>query len=449
VIPYDPMVAAGPGTGLEHPASYWAATAGRAPQDDGPLPGPLDADVAIVGGGYTGLSCAYHLARAYGVRPIVLEANRPGWGCSGRNGGFARMALGRLTCGEMLERWGRASARRAFGEAMASLNHVRELIREGGIDCDASEAGHLKIAHRPSRAAALAAEAALLQREFEYPAEFLTADEVRGAHIAGTESHGALRIPDAVAVHPLKLAQGVLRMARAEGAVVHSASPVSGWEKRGAEHALTTPHGVVRAKSVVIATNGYTPPALHPALGGRLLPVLSHIIVTRPLTQAETKATGFVTGHVLTDTRKLLYYWRRLPDGRIMFGGRGVVWNTPGAAARQRDALLAALKQKLPGLEAVTVEHDWAGWICLTRDFLPRIGQAQDDATVYYGLGYQGSGVSLSLYAGQLLARRVAGDRVENPVPPLDTPLVPFPVHRLVRYAQATAYAWYRLQDLL
>src|SRR5262249_24548481 len=150
-------------------------------------------------------------------------------------------------------------------------------------------------------------------------------------------------------------------------------------------------------------------PTLHPDLSGTLLPALSHIIVTRPLTLAETRATGFVTRHVLTDTRKLLYYWRRLPDDRIMFGGRGMVAATPGTDERQREFLLAELKAKLPGLAEVTVDYDWHGWVCLTRDFLPHIYHARDDTTVHYGLGYQGSGVSLSLYAGRLLARRAAG----------------------------------------
>src|SRR6185436_1742576 len=175
-----------------------------------------------------------------GIKATVLEANRPGWGCSGRNGGFARMALGRLTGAQMIERWGRDTAKRAFGETLASLNHVREMIRNGGVGCDAVEAGHLKIAHRPARAAALKTEAELLQREFEYTAEYLGAEEVRERHIGGTQSHGALRIPDALAVHPLKLALGVLRMARGAGAVVHAASPVTGWKKHVAEHRLTT-----------------------------------------------------------------------------------------------------------------------------------------------------------------------------------------------------------------
>lgn len=444
---YDPLTAGSPGAGLPHMPSYWTATAGELPADDGPAPRQLDTEVAIIGGGYTGLSCAYELARAHGFKPVVLEANRAGWGCSGRNGGFARMALGRLSAEQMIAAWGKAAATSAFGVMRASLDHVRTLIAEGRIDCDASATGHLKIAHRPSRAAELKREADVLRREFDYPAQFIEADELRSTHIGGTQSHGALRIPDALAVHPLKLASGVLRMARAAGAIVHTASPVTAWEKRGADHVLTTPHGTVRAQKVVIATNGYTPQHLHSAVRATLLPVLSHIVVTRPLTRDENSAARFHTRHVLTDTRKLLYYWRRLPDDRILFGGRGLLADSPQRNAQQREFLLGELKSKYPALGAVTVDYDWHGWVCLTRDFLPHIHHSHDDTSVHYALGYQGSGVSLSLYAGKLLARRIAGHTFESALPAVHSPLGRYALHSLIRIPQRLMYLWYRHLD--
>ena len=446
-VSYDPLTAHDPGTGLAHPPSYWSATAGAAPADDGPLPGAAETEVAIIGGGYTGLSCAHDLAARYGIRALVLEANRPGWGCSGRNGGFARAAIGRHGYADMIDRWGMATARRWFGESLAAVDTVRDLVRNAAIDCDLAEAGHLKIAHRPSRAAALAREAELLQREFEYPAEFLPAVKVQSEHIGGAEAHGALRFPDALAVHPLKLAHGVLSAARRAGAAVHSASPVLSWSKRDGTHELATPHGTVRAKTVVIATNGYSPEHLFPCLRAATLPVLSHIIVTRPMTVREKAASGFASGHVLTDTRNLLYYWRRLPDDRILFGGRGLVADSPGGHERQRQFLLSELKRKLPELASVEVEHDWWGWVCLTADFLPHVYHAADDPTVHYAIGYQGSGVAYGLHAGRLLARRVAGDGSIADIPSTSTPLPRFPLAALRRAGQRAMYLWYRYLD--
>jgi taurine dehydrogenase large subunit len=165
------------------------------------------------------------------------------------------------------------------------------------------------------------------------------------------------------------------------------------------------------------------------------------------MTAVEKQASGFVTDHVLTDSRNLLYYWRRLPDDRILFGGRGLVHDGPAADAAQRDFLLAELKAKLPALSAITVEHDWWGWVCLTRDFMPHVHHARDDASVHYALGYQGSGVSYALHAGRLLARRLGGDDGEAPVPAVDRALPRFPLPALRRTAQRAAYIWYRWLD--
>jgi gamma-glutamylputrescine oxidase len=444
---YDPLTARTPGTGLDHLPSYWTATAGAPPGDDGPAPAPLDAEVAIIGGGYTGLSCAHALATRHGIRAVVLEANRPGWGCSGRNGGFARAAIGRYSYEDMIAKWGRPTARRWFSESLAAVDTVRQLVRDDAIACDLADTGHLKIAHRPGRAAALAREAELLQREFEYPAEYLPAGRLLDEHIGGNEAHGALRFPDALAVHPLKLAWGLLAAARKAGARVHGASPVIEWSREGATHALQTPHGTVRAAKVVIATNGYTPEHLFPCLNGTTLPVLSHIIVTCPMTARQKAASRFVTEHVLTDTRNLLYYWRRLPDDRILFGGRGLITESPANHGRQRAFLLAELKRKLPGLSDLEVEHDWWGWVCLTADFLPHVHHADGDPTVHYAIGYQGSGVAYGLHAGRLLARRIAGEDDGAGIPPTSTPLPRFPAPLLRRLGQRAMYLWYRRLD--
>jgi taurine dehydrogenase large subunit len=442
----DPLLGEGPGRNLPHAASYWAAVSGDPPADDGVLVGEHEFDVAVIGGGYTGLSAAYHLARDTGARVAVLEANRPGWGCSGRNGGFARPAFGRHSPAKMIEQWGIDTARRVFAEGMNALATTRALIRDGGIDCDATADGHLKIAHRPSRLAGLIADAELLRERYGYETRLMDAEELRARHLGGPQSHGALLLPDAIGLNPIKLAFGLLRLARGAGAKIFAGSPVVGLSKDGDRHAVVGPSGRVRARNVVLATNGYTAEGLHQATNRRLLPVLSHIIVTRPMTPAEKAESSFRTSHVLTDTRTLLYYFRRLPDDRIMFGGRGQIVDSPATRAVQRDFLLAELKRKAPALDAITVDYDWAGWVCITADAMPHIHHAEDDPTVVYALGYQGSGVALALHAGKILADRLGGRPVPD-LPPAFSPLPRFPLAALRRTAQRAAFRWWRFMD--
>ena len=442
---FDPLTATGPGRGLAHSESYWAATAGPTPADDGVLAEDRECEIAVIGGGYTGLSCAYHLARNYGIRSIVLEANRPGWGCSGRNGSFARPALGRLSYRQWIERWGREAARDLFVEALEALETVRALIREGAIDCDKQPDGWLKIAHRPNRVAGLEREQKLLAEQFGYRTDLLDPAGLAGAHFKGDEAHAALRFPDSFAVHPLKLAYGLLGMARRTGATVHGASPVVGWSKEGGYHLLVTPGGRVRARRVMLATNGYGGERLHPALRDRILPVLSNIVVTRPMTAQEKADCNLVTTDVMSDTRNLLNYFRRLPDDRIMLGNRGPIAEAPASQARHREVLLGNIRRKFPGLRGITADYFWGGWVAVTYDFMPHVHRAEDDASVHYALGYCGSGVSAALHAGRRLAELLGGNAPVFPL--LDTPLPRIPLAMFRRWSQRALFLWYRLKD--
>lgn len=442
----DPLTGDGPGKGLDYARSYWTAVSGEAPPDEGPLHGEHEAEVAIIGGGYTGLSAAHFLASRHGIEPIVLEANRPGWGCSGRNGGFARPVIGRFGPRAMVERWGLETARRMFGKGQAALQTVRELIGEGPVECDVTAEGYLRIAHRPSRMKDLEADAREYRNSYGYEVALLGGEEVRSNHLGGPQSHGALLSKDALGLNPLKLAFGILGLARKSGAKVHSSAPVIGWSKEGGKHVLHTPDGRVRARQVIIATNGYTPEGLHSATDGRLLPVLSQIIVTRPMAAAEKAAAGFHSKHVLADTRNLLYYFRRLPDDRILFGGRGQIVDSPENRRAQSAFLLSELKRKCPALENITVDYEWAGWVCVTWDQMPHVHHAEDDPTVLYGLGYQGSGVAFGLHAGRLLADRAAGKPVPG-LPPAFSALPRFPFAAFRRLGQRGMFLWYRLKD--
>lgn len=440
---YDPLRAELPRRPQAYPETYWLATAGAPPPDDGAMQGDQEVDVAIIGAGYTGLSCAYYLARDYGIHATVLEANGPGWGCSGRNGSFARPAIGRLGYGQWIKRWGVPRARAVFAEAHAALNTVRELIDSGDIACDRQPDGWLKVAHRADKVAGLVADQKLLRDVFGYETELLDSDALANGYFRGGEAPAALRFADAFAIHPLKFNYGLLRMARAAGARVHCQSPVMQWTREAGRHLLKTPGGIVRARQVVIATNGYSTERLHPSLNGRTIPVLSNVVVTRPMTATEQAESGLLTTDVITDTRAVLNYYRRLPDGRVLLGSRGPIHESEGTL--RQDRLLDMVGRKFPALRGITADYCWGGWVALTMDQIPHITRTEDDPTVSYALGYNGSGVAAAPHAGRLLAGQIGGDRTILPAIAGPLPRVPLAAFR--RIGQRAAFVWFRLKD--
>lgn len=442
----DPLAAQRIPQGAEHAPSYWAATAGPAPPDDGALTRDRDAEVAIIGGGYTGLSCATYLAKEHGIEAVVLEANRPGWGCTGRNGGNCRAGMGRVPLGAWAKRWGRDGARALFDEQQAALQTVRDLIAEGGIDCERTDDGWMRLAHRPSRVKDLETMRDLYKDLCGHPCDLLSAADLARDHLVGGEAFGGLRSHDGFGVHPLKLANGVLAMARGAGAKVHGASPVIEWGKESGHHLLTTPGGRVRARRVVLATNGYAGQALHPILKATTIPVISIVGVTRPMTTGEKAASNFLTELPLSDTRHTLFYYRRLPDDRILMGGRGPIHEEPAALAAWKARILAVIKTKFPALEQITLDYFWSGWVCLTLDAMPHLAEAEDDPTLTYAIGYNGTGIAPGLHCGRLLAERI-GTGQWSPPTMLTTPLPKIPFAAFRRLGQRGVFAWHRLRD--
>ncbi len=441
----DPLAMGQIPGGSAHAASYWAATADTAPPDDGPLNQERDAEVAIIGGGYTGLSCAYHLAKNHGVEAVVLEANRPGWGCTGRNGGNCKAGIGRVPLGRWAERWGRDGAQALYREQQAALQTVRDLIATGPIDCDQSGDGWLRLAHRPGRVRDLEQSQRLYRDLFGQETEVLGADEIAHSYLRGGEAFGALKSSDGFGVHPLKLAQGVLGLARGAGAVVHSDSPVTAWHKEGDRHILTTPTARLRARNVVLATNGYGGETLHPCLKQTTIPVISIVAVTRPMTAEEKAAANFITDSPLSDTRHTLFYYRRLPDGRLLMGGRGPITETAAGLEGWKARLLQVTRTKFPALDRITLDYFWSGWVCLTMDSMPHLSHAADDPTLHYALGYNGTGIAPGLHCGKLLAERIGGDGTVPAI--LDSPLPRVPFAAFRRLGQRGVFAWHRLRD--
>lgn len=442
-----------PGCGIEYPNSYWADVSGgkkeNKPENDGQLEQDIDIDVAIIGAGYTGLSCALHLAREHGVKAHVFEANQTAWGCSGRNAGFILKSSGRKPYATMQKQWGEVVMRGIYNEMCAGVDTVNSLINEG-IDCDQQESGFIKVAHKPSMFKSLQDQAKLQQQMFGYDVQVLSTQDLHQNYMADKNAYGAIRYQDGFGLNPLKLAWGYQKLARQAEVKVHTSTPVSFVEHQNKKSILlATPKGTVKAKKVIIATNGYTPKGFHPLVTNRTLPVLSQIIVTDPLSVEQLAACNFLTNNVVMDTRALKYYYRKLPDNRILFGGRGAITGKGADDPYYAKRLLSVLKTSFPALAQLNIAYAWSGWICMALDDLPHIHQGEKNTAnenVFYAMGYCGSGVSFSVQAGKRLAEKVAGKSVPN-LPLYDKPLPTFPFAPLRRVGQWGYFHYGKIKD--
>ena len=454
---YDPLLAPDPGSGRAYAPSYWVASAGAPPEDDGPVNRDTDAEVVIIGAGLTGLSTALYLAQEHGIHAVVLEANRTAWGCSSRNGGQGQNASGRLTRAQWITRWGLDVARQLDTEIRTGFENFKHLTTR--FDCDAHDGGHLYLAHRPEKLAYLRQQATLRREVFGYNTRLLSADEVRRDYCDEREHAGAMLEAEGVGIHPLKFAFGLLRQARALGAKVHPASPVQGWETINGVHHLRTPGGTVRARRVAVCTGGYTGPQLTPLLKNKIMPILSNSVVTRPLTEAELRATNFRSHTFLTDTRTLRFYCRLLPDQRLQLGSRSAIHGADAQNPKHLKLLTDAIARKFPPLAGIQIDYSWWGWVDVSHDMMPRITRPDPQQSVWYALGYGGNGVAFSTWAGKRLAERVAGQDAGRDVfklPIYDSPLEYPNLFGLVRspalapfrrLGQRVLYQWYGLRD--
>lgn len=452
---YDPLVESTPGQGQEYAPTYWIGTAGPPPEDDGPVTGDMDVDVAIIGSGFTGLSCAIHLARDHGIKATVLEANRVSWGCSSRNGGQAQCASGRLKRSEWVQRWGKDVALQVHAEVCDAMEEFKDLIKD--IDCEPQRGGHLYVAHRPRVMQTLEKEVQVHNEVFGYKSRMIDEQTLKNEFVDDREAAGGMHEPEGIGIHAGKLAFGYLRMARELGARVHTSSPVSGWETVNGVHYLHTPNGIVRAKAVAVATGGYTSPNLHKRFKNRLLPILSNSIVTRPLTASEREACNFRTHQVLTDTRILRHYYRLLPDNRVQIGSRSAISGKDAPQKKYEQRLIQDMHRKFPALTGIDIDYSWWGWVDVAHDMMPRITQPDAKESIFYALGYGGNGVMYSAQGGRRMAQMVAGKGNDMTLP-IFTSQLPYPnvldpkieselFAPFRRLGQWWLYRWYGFKD--
>jgi gamma-glutamylputrescine oxidase len=419
----------------EYPPSWYAATAATLPPFPA-LAGEAAADVCVIGGGYTGLSAALHLAEA-GLSVVLVEAQRVGWGASGRNGG--QVGSGQRREQDWLEaRFGRERARALWGMAEEAKALVRGLVARHGIACDLRP-GVIHAACRPGEVSGFHAEAAKLARNYGYEAlEPLDRAGIRAA--LGTEAyHGGVLDRGAEHLHPLNFALGLARAAAAAGVRIFERSRAVAL----APGVVRTGGGTVRAGFVVVAGNGYLG-GLVPAVAARVMPINNFIVATAPLGEAAARA--LIRDDVaVADSRFVVNYFRLSADRRLLFGGgESYGYRFPDdIAGLVRRRMLAVF----PQLKGTPIEYAWGGTLAITVDRMPALQRLAPN--VFAAGGYSGHGVAIATLAGKLMAEAVQGTAGRFDVF-AGLPQAGFPGGAALRWPLLVlAMSWYALRDRL
>lgn len=388
--------------------SYWEATGGDLQPHSTPLTEDAKCEVAIIGGGYTGLSAAYHLCRDHQIDTRVLEAGHFGWGASGRNGGFCSMGGTSLGTSGLVKKYGVEATRHFYLAQADAVELVRSIIEGEGIDSPIQGDREIEVACSPSSFASMKKQAEHHFRILGMDTGVLTQDQLREDYFDVPFQHGAITSKPTFGLHPYRYAKGLADAAARRGAILHNHSEVIEWRKEGDRHVLRTDQGTLRARYVIIATNGFTPERLHSSLYGKTLPLISSIVVSRPLHDDELAAHGWKTESPTFTSLDLLDYFRLLPDKRILLGGRG---SSDGSADKARinlQRLKFRFDELFPQWRNVEIEYQWHGLVCLTRRLTPAVGRLDDDPSTFFAFGYHGNGVNNANWCGREVARWLA-----------------------------------------
>lgn len=404
-----------------------------------PVDVPARVRVAIIGGGYAGLSTALELAKN-GIDCVVLEAAELGFGASTRNGGGVSggVNIGKSFSGKTLD----PSSDRAKGvlaDGSDAFALIDRLIEEESIDCHWKKTGRFVGAWTPKHYAAQAKKVDMLNQAAQSGARMVPRERQR-EEMASDYYYGGMVVERSAQLHPALYYKGLLDACRRRGVPVCAKAAAGKISRRDGGWLVQTVRGPVQADEVVIATNGYTGDVT-PALKRRVIPLASHIIATEEL-PADLAATLIPKGRTLADTRRVLTYYRMSPDGkRVIFGGRARF--TPVTVKESAPILYRFMTDRFPQLKGFKVTHAWTGNVAFTLDALPHMGK-QDG--MHFLMGCNGSGVAMMTYLGWQTARKIAG--VANRPSAFDA--ADFPTHPLYNgdpWFLPAIGAWYRLRD--
>jgi len=388
--------------------SYWLDTSPAGP-DRSQTEVAGHVDVAVVGGGLTGMSAALHLARK-GARVAVLEKETVGWGASGRNGGMATPGLS-LGIRDAVAKYGLPTARDLYNSYYDAIDTIEKLVTDEGIDCDFERAGKLNLAAKPSHFDGMRRTHELLTERLGVKASLVPRSELR-SEIGSEAYHGALIDPLGAGLHVGKFVRGLGESAARAGAQIHEKADVTAVNRLGGtQHDVVTSRGRIRADQVLVATSGYTSSPFR-WLQVRLAPVGSFIIVTEPLGK-EVCDQLLPKRRMVSDSKNLLYYFRITPDHRLLFGGRARFAKAgPRSDQKSGRILRNAMVSVFPQLANAGVDYCWGGLVDMSMDRLVHAGE-QDG--LFYSVGYSGHGVQMATHMGMKMADYMDGDAEANP----------------------------------
>lgn len=377
---------------------YWWDTTPRPAQRARDL--PAKTDVLVIGSGYTGLHCALETAAA-GRATLVIDAESAGWGCSTRNGG---QISGEIKPGfEVLDRrYGREQAYALVREARQALGWIGDFVEQRGIDCDYRRCGRFLAAHSPRQFERLVQRVRYQPPGLEQPLRIVGPQD-QADEIDSNYYHGGLVIEHHCALDPARYHQGLLELAQRDGVQVEGNCEATLVTRSAAGFRVHTRRGIVETRDLVVATNGYTA-GVTPWQRRRVIPIGSYMLATEemPLERAEKLMPA---NRVFSDTRRIVVYFRRTPDGRrLLFGGRVSVFESD--PLKSLPALRREMLRIFPQLEDLAISHTWMGFVGYSFDNLPHLG-VEDG--IHYAMGYCGSGICLASYFGHRLGLQILG----------------------------------------
>jgi glycine/D-amino acid oxidase-like deaminating enzyme len=410
------------------------------PDDTNLVSIPSKTDVAIIGGGYTGLSAARTLAKQ-GVNVVVLEAEGIGWGASSRNGGMTLTGL-KTGMHSVIKRYGKDLAKELFKCSVDSVAAVEQVVKEENIDCGFSRSGHLYTATKPKHYESMQDEVEFMTKEFNHNVRLVQPKDMR-SEIGSELYHGALVDEVSGGLNPAQYVAGLAGAAAGAGGTLCAQARVTKIERREKRFFIQTQRGILEADSVLVATSGYTG-GVTKKLQKKIIPIGSFIIATERLSDETAKQLS-PKNRMIFDSMHYLNYFR-LWNNRMIFGGRAAFFpENENTVAKSGEILRRELIQVYPQLKDVKVEYVWGGTLDFAFDMMTHVGEEDG---IFYSLGYAGHGVAMATYLGAAVAEAMMkGNIKDHPFAKFDFPSAPFGLYDGRPWFLPFAGLWHKILD--